>query len=338
MVNGDVKKATKIYLLKQNYKTAIDTNPQLEKVLTELQLSEEEAIQIFSEYPAAKSIVLSDSDKKRKDLNTFCMRYSIDRQIMYETYRISYIYQKNLTDALNLIKTKKWSKKQRLASSLLCEKYGNGIEEYIIMQSLEGRETIERELKQNICSLEEAIAKTIIEENKSNLAPSYLEEIFYLIAIKIKAQEYISYEELEKLIEKHVQYYLLTGEEKEKTKTSLDRYLEYLYQYQLCDLACTKNEDRRAKKIKQYDFTDDDIIEAFFIREKLDKNSIFQKTSLSEKRRNALIYLVASWQWLKEDEKRKKTETLKEEEQYVLEILLTKIDDFTRSCDKSRLR
>ena len=41
---------------------------------------------------------------------------------------------------------------------------------------------------------------------------------------------------------------------------------------------------------------------------------------------------------IKEDEKRKKTETLNEEEQYVLEILLTKIDDFTRSCDKSRLR
>ena len=128
----------------------------------------------------------------------------------------------------------------------------------------------------------------------------------------------------------------LMNEEIEVLKKCFINYLQTVREYQIIDVGLEGNEEKKKEKIKQYNFTEEEIEESYFVPFRFEEGILLEEKSELYKRRELLRQYIIDWDYYTGEEKQevKEEQHLTEEEFSVMEKLRKEINQMTEGIQK----
>src|SRR5699024_7427507 len=102
---------------------------------------------------------------------------------------------------------------------------------------------------------------------------------------------------------KLIEEYHLIGEEFSILVESFGRYANAIRGYQMYDVGLETNEEKRLEKIKDYNMSEEDIEESFFIALNFENGVLLGRQSKLYQRRNLMRQYIIDWKEYSDSEK-----------------------------------
>ncbi|MDE5586917.1 MAG: hypothetical protein K2I72_00935, partial [Bacilli bacterium] len=195
--------------------------------------------------------------------------------------------------------------KSKIPSSWVYEAYGSLIESILLALGLDAS-CVLMNMSNCIISLEEAICCNTFECTCKN------EEFDYLVDIWLKVIKTMDFKQSE---QKQTAFFArklsslsaknnLIEAEKEILKKSFARYQNIMREYYIMDVGLETDENRKLEKIKQYDLSEEDIEESYFVPFRFESGKLLGRKSELYQRRSLLRQYIIDWDYYTKKEKR----------------------------------
>ena len=306
--NGDVDKAIKIALSKKGYlhkkRKQHKKKYNLESVSKEFEMDIEKLAHTLNKdslqtTPRKEKLMYS----KTMSLREFCIRNSLNYSVISKAVRLRMndLSEEELPSLINRCITEYKINGQNKPSTWIYSKYGNELLVRHLILSLEfDPDNILRDMSKNAISIEEAFEQESI---RRYLGKDYK----YLTAIYHNLVTYGNEIEFD---EKNLTLYLanltkeyhLSEEELQSITNAFSHYKHTVKKYHLFDVAFEKNNEKRVANILEYNLSDDDIEEAFFLPLQFDEKVLIGRSSEEYHKRLVIKNLIQTWDKLSSDE------------------------------------
>lgn len=316
--DGDIDKAIKIALLrKKSLKQVRKSHKKkysLESVSKEFEMDIEKLANTLNKE------TLQSSKPKRKlmysktmSLREFCIQNGLNYSVISKAVRLrmNNLCEEDLASLINRCIVEYKTNGQKKPSTWIYSKYGNELlVRHLILSLSFDPDSILSDMSKGALSIEEAF-KNESYRRYFNQSFSYLKPIYYdLVSF---SNETISNEKDSEKLNEHLKEltteYHLTAEELNAMNKALTHYRTAVLKYRLFDVAFEKDNDKRLAKVIEYNLSEEEIEETFFLPLQFDEKVLLGRDSELYKRRMLLRKLITSWSKTSEEERQKSINT-----------------------------
>lgn len=306
--NGDVDKATKIALSKKRYlhkkRKQHKKKYNLESVSKEFEMDIEKLTHTLNKdslqtTPRKEKLMYS----KTMSLREFCIRNSLNYSVISKAVRLRMndLSEEELPSLINRCITEYKINGQNKPSTWIYSKYGNELLVRHLILSLEfDPDNILRDMSKNAISIEEAFEQESIRRYLGK-DYKYLTAIYHNLVTHGNEIEFDE-ENLNLYLANLTKEYHLSEEELQSITTAFSHYKNAVKKYHLFDVAFEKDNEKRVAKILEYNLSDDDIEEAFFLPLQFDEKVLIGRSSEEYHKRLVIKNLIQTWDKLSSDE------------------------------------
>ncbi len=308
----------------------------IRQILTEFQIDFPEFIQSIEVTRTKKMDVAFSNHVKEQTLRTFCRQAGYNYYIVSKAIKLhSLLKDETLEQLIKRILEEKKSKKE--VPSWIFEVYGSNIESVLLALNLNPKQIL-KSMREKIIPIEEAMCHSIFLNTCKEGEYDYLGDIYkrILVRINFQASEEENAEKIVDFIVKMGKMNHLMNEEIEVLKKCFINYLQTVREYQIIDVGLEGNEEKKKEKIKQYNFTEEEIEESYFVPFRFEEGILLEEKSELYKRRELLRQYIIDWDYYTGEEKQevKEEQHLTEEEFSVMEKLRKEINQMTEGIQK----
>lgn len=247
-------------------------------------------------------------------LEEFCTRNNFNFELISKAIRLkeNYLPEEDFASLINRVIIDSKIPTKRFTPSWVHSKYANvGILKSFLSSNEFSWESIFRNIRANIVTLDEAIEDEAFRKNKPN-GQGYLEEIYHeYVSFYKKAQATQEYDSntitpiLDSFKTDLIKEYNLTEEEIMTITKAFDDYRNVSRQYKLLDVGFEKDDAKREEKIISYNLTPEEVEDAFFYPLNFNETELLGRNSELYQRRSIIKNITLSWNSLSSEEKSK---------------------------------
>lgn len=319
--DGNLEKATKFCEAARRHDQQVNQNKQaknqsLSTIMTEFEVD----LPALQSALNKKSLYVNQPPKSKKvltiDGKTTLREYCIDHGLNYAVIRKAIklkqegLCEEDLQSLINRVVTEYKHTGQHRPSTWIYSKYGHeALVRHLLLSMHLDPSTILRDMSKNCISLEKAIENNCFIRNADQerfyLAPLYHDAISYYNNLandkKVSKKHHSRY--ITSYLEDITEEYHLTDVEQGTISEAVNHYIESIHTYKLYNVGFEKDPKKRLVLIMNYQLTDQEIEEAFFLPLQFDQKVMIGRDSELYARRMALKDLTKSWPNLSEEEK-----------------------------------
>lgn len=309
LFNGDTSKAERVVQclegLREKRKSRKKQTWSIDNILKEFNVDEEKLLEqlgrVREQEKERKPVLM----KGEKTLRKFCIDNGYNYEVISRAIKLHQILpSSSLEEVMNRAIIDYNHHGQKQPSTWIYEKYGILVKHILTNLNLDSS-AILRNMTENVVTLEEAIRHDSFLRCRKNNSNAWLEEPFnYLV------EELDNTKEEEKVVEdivgmgkKLIEEYHLTKEEFSILVESFGRYANAIRGYQMYDVGLEVNEERRLERIKDYNMSEEDIEESFFIPLNFENGVLLGRQSELYQRRNLMRQYIIDWKEYSNSEK-----------------------------------
>lgn len=299
--NGDVDKAIKIALSKKRYlhqkRKQHKKKYNLESVSKEFEMDIEKLAHTLNKdslqtTPRKEKLMYS----KSMSLREFCIRNSLNYSVISKAVRLRMndLSEEELPSLINRCITEYKINGQNKPATWIYSKYGNELLVRHLILSLEfDPDNILRDMSKNAISIEEAFEQESIRRYLGKDF-KYLTAIYHSLVTNSNETTFKE-ENLSTYLAFLTQEYHLSEAELHSLTAAFSHYKTAIKKYHLFDVAFEKDHEKRIAKIIDYNLSEDDIEEAFFLPLQFDEKVLIGRSSEEYHKRLAIKNLIQTW-------------------------------------------